>query len=265
MGLVGLGSFGRVRPSPNPWRLVAITAVLLAVATGVVVLALVAWDLPSFGMPEPASEEGDAVAGLWRGFFLAAMAVGALVWGLLIYCVVRFRRRSGDDSIPRQTRYNIPFEILYTATPVVVVAVLFGFSMVAEDKVTDVDERADVTVDVVGFQWSWQFDYPDEGVTVTGEPEAPPPELVLPVDQVVHLRLVASDVNHSFWVPDFLSKRDLIPGVDNEIQITPTRTGTYVGRCAEFCGLDHWRMQYTVRVVTADEYEDWVASQRDAR
>jgi cytochrome c oxidase subunit II len=189
------------------------------------------------------------------------MAVGALVWGLLIYCLIRFRRRRGDDSIPRQTRYNIPFEILYTAAPVVTVAVLFGFSVGTEQKVTDTDDAADVTVDVVGFQWSWQFSYPDEGITITGEPGVPP-ELVLPVDQVVHLRLVTNDVNHSFWVPDFLSKRDLIPDVENEIQITPTRTGTYDGRCAEFCGLDHWRMNYSVRVVSAAEYEAWITEQQ---
>ena len=70
--------------------------------------------------------------------------------------------------------------------------------------------------------------------------------MVIPVGQPVELRLVSADVNHSFWVPDFLSKRDLIPGVDNEISVTPTEIGSYVGRCAEFCGLDHWRMNYTV-------------------
>lgn len=252
-----------MRPTPNPWRLVAVAVVLLAVTAGAIAFALAAWDLPTFGLPEPASEEGDSIAHLWRGFFLAAAAVGALVWGLLIYCLLRFRRRRGDDSIPRQTRYNIPFEILYTAAPIVTVAVLFGFSVAAEERVTEVDDTADVSVEVIGFQWSWQFNYADEDISITGEPEAPP-ELVLPVDQVVHLRLVSNDVNHSFWVPDFLSKRDLIPGVDNEIQVTPTRTGTYVGRCAEFCGLDHWRMNYTVRVVTADEYEDWVLEQRAA-
>ena len=249
-----------MRRTPNPWRLVAVAVVLLAIVAGAIAYALVAFDLPNFGLPESASEEGDSIAELWRGFFLAAAAVGALVWGLLVYCLLRFRRRKGDDSIPRQTRYNVPFEILYTAAPIVTVAVLFGFSVAAEERVTSTDDTADVNVEVIGFQWSWQFNYPDDGIRITGEPTAPP-ELVLPVDQVVHLRLVANDVNHSFWVPDFLSKRDLIPGVDNEIQITPTRTGTFEGRCAEFCGLDHWRMAFTVRVVDADTYEDWVRDQ----
>jgi cytochrome c oxidase subunit 2 len=86
--------------------------------------------------------------------------------------------------------------------------------------------------------------------------------MVLPVGQPVELRLISDDVNHAFWVPDFLSKRDLIPGVDNQISLTPTETGSYVGRCAEFCGLDHWRMNYTVRVVSEDDYERWLDEQR---
>src|ERR687892_94477 len=119
-------------------------------------------------------------------------------------------------------------------------------------------------VDVIGFQWSWQFRYPDEDITITGEP-GEPPEMVIPVDRPTSLNLIAADVAHSFWVPDFLSKRDLIPGVDNEIDVTPTEEGTYVGRCAEYCGLDHWRMNYAVRVVSQDEYDDWIAEQRAAQ
>jgi cytochrome c oxidase subunit 2 len=153
-------------------------------------------------------------------------------------------------------------EVFYTAAPIVAVAVLFGFSVATENDVNEVDDDPNaIEVEVVGFQWSWEFHYPDEHVTVTGEPGAGP-EMVLPVDRKIHLRLVSTDVAHSFWVPDFLSKRDLIPDVDNEIQITPTRTGSYVGRCAEFCGLDHWRMNYTVRVVPEDEYETWLEEHR---
>jgi cytochrome c oxidase subunit 2 len=127
--------------------------------------------------------------------------------------------------------------------------------------VNEVGDDAAAVVDVVGFQWSWQFHYRDEGVTITGAPGRGP-ELVLPVGRPSHLRLVSADVNHSFWVPDFLSKRDLIPGVDNEIEVTPTETGDYVGRCAEFCGLDHWRMNYSVRVVSEAEYRSWLEDRR---
>lgn len=253
-------TFGPVRPLPRRWRRVA----------GWVALASAAGALAgcSFGAPDPASEEGERILTLWQGFFLAAIGVAALVWGLLIFVLVRYRRRTGDDDeeIPPQRAYHIPVEVLYTAVPIGIVAVLFAVSVVVQERVTEVDDDAEaVEVDVVGFQWSWEFRYRDEDVTIIGEP-GEPPEMVLPVDRPVHLRLVSNDVNHSFWVPDFLSKRDLIPGVDNEIQITPNEEGEYVGRCAEFCGLDHWRMNYSVRVVAEDEYEDWLAAmQTDAQ
>lgn len=246
-----------VRPLPRTWRLPAAGAALAAT------LILPGCELPGFGAPDPASEEGESIFHLWQGFFVAALFVGALVWGLLIYVLLRFRRRRGDDegSVPNQNAYNIPLEILYTALPVLAVAGLFGFSVATQERVDRLVDDPDVTVDVLGFQWSWEFHYPDEGFTVTGGPDEQP-ELVLPVDRVVQLRLDADDVAHSFWVPDFLSKRDLIPGFTNEIQITPTETGTYVGRCAEYCGLDHWQMLYTVRVVSQDEYDAWVEDAR---
>jgi cytochrome c oxidase subunit 2 len=246
-----------VRRPPGAWRLAAVAAVAASAAAGC--------SLPGFGAPEPRSEQGETIYSLWQGFFLAALAVGALVWGLLAFVMIRYRRRRGaeGDSLPSQNAYNIPLEIGYTAAPVVAVAVLFGLSWAAQTEVTDVDPEPAARVDVVGFRWSWQFVYPDEDVVVTGEPGRGP-EMVVPVGRPVRLRLVSTDVAHSFWVPDFLSKRDLIPGVDNTIDITPTETGEYVGRCAEYCGLDHWRMNYSVRVVDADEYEGWLDEQRES-
>jgi len=251
-----------VRPLPRTWRRPATGAAFAAAA-----VALSGCDLPGFGAPDPAAEEGESIWHLWQGFFIAALAVGALVWGLLVFVLIRYRRRAGDESIPDQTAYHVPLEILYTALPVVAVAILFGFSVATEEKVTDLGSDPAVTVEVVGFQWSWEFRYVDDGdatVTVTGS-EDEPPELVLPVDQPAHLRLVSDDVAHSFWVPDFLSKRDLIPGISNEIEVTPTKIGTFTGRCAEYCGLDHWRMLYSVRVVSQDDYDAWLAdAQADA-
>ena len=249
----------RVRLSSRPWRLIALATLVLAAGCS------------RFGAPDPASEQGDSILALWRGFFIAALFVGALVWGLLIYVLLRYRRGKvgggdgdgdpGADEIPDQSAYNIPLEVFYTAVPVVAVAVLFAFSWVTERHVNALDDHPAVKVEVVGFQWSWEFRYTDDDVVITGEP-GQPPELVVPVDQPTQLKLVSTDVAHSFWVPDFLSKRDLIPGVDNTIDITPTRTGTFQGRCAEYCGLDHWRMYYSVRVVTQDEYDAWIADQQ---
>jgi cytochrome c oxidase subunit II len=242
-----------VRP---PTRARGIRRLAPAVA-GAVTLA--ACELPSFGAPDPKSEQGEDVYRLWQGFFVASIFVALLVWGLIGYSLIRYRRR--NDDLPDQRPYIIPLEIFYTATPIVVVAVLFGFSWITADAVTEVTDDPDVRVDVVGFQWGWQFAYPDEGFTVLGVSDQPP-EMVLPVGRTAQLDLRATDVNHSFWVPDFLSKRDLIPGVDNDIDVTPTEPGEYIGRCAEFCGLDHWAMYFNVRVVEPDEYDDWLAEQK---
>jgi cytochrome c oxidase subunit II len=241
-----------VRRPPGAWRLAAVVVVTAVAAT--------ACDVPNFGAPDPKSTEGESIFSLWQGFFLASIGVAALVWGLIIYSIIRFRRR--NDTIPSQKPYNIAVEVVYTAAPVVAVALLFSFSIATEDTATRVDDDPAARVEVVGFQWSWQFAYPDEDVVVTGEP-GEPPEMVIPLDEPTVLELVSNDVAHSFWVPDFLSKRDLIPGVENEITVTPTETGTYTGRCAEFCGLDHWRMYFSVRVVPEDDYQAWLDEQRE--
>jgi cytochrome c oxidase subunit 2 len=151
--------------------------------------------------------------------------------------------------------------MVYTAIPILIVLVLFIVNVITEHDVTALTDDPDVVVDVVGFQWQWQFDYVDEDVTVTGVPGRRP-ELVLPLDRTVRFRLSSPDVIHSFWVPEFFEKRDVIPGVDNEIELTPNREGRYTGRCAEFCGLDHWRMTFTVRVVPEAEFESWLEEQR---
>ena len=222
-------------------------------------------DAGRFGAPEPATEQGKSILVLYQGFFLTALAVGALVWGLLVYVLLRFRRR--NDDVPRQNPYNIPIEITYTITPLLIVAALFAFSWRTEVDVSEVGDQPDVSLRIVGFQWQWQFSYLDESGEVEaeliGDSTGDPPQLVLPVDSTVQFDLMANDVNHSFWVPEFLEKRDLIPGIENVIEVDTTREGTYRGRCAEFCGLDHWRMQFSVRVVPQAEYDTWLAEQGD--
>jgi cytochrome c oxidase subunit 2 len=220
-----------------------------------------ACDVPSFGAPDPASKEGRHVLTLWQGFFIASLAVGALVLGLITYALIRFRRR--DDTIPNQRPYNVKWEAIYTIAPIVAVAVLFGFSVTTQHKVDRLVDQPDVVIDVTGFQWGWQFSYRDLDVNVNGTGEQQLPELVLPVDKTVRFVLRTNDVNHSFWVPAFLEKRDLIAGIDNQIDITPDRTGTFDGRCAEYCGLDHWRMSFTVKVLDQAGFDDWVRTHRD--
>ena len=215
-----------------------------------------------FGSPDPATTEAGHTLGLWRLFFFTAALVGALVFGLITYVVIRFRRR--DDEIPSQNDANIPLEIAYTVTPVLVVIVLFAFSVAVERKVTHEVAAPDLVVNVTGFQWGWQFDYPTQHITITGTGAVNPPQLVLPVGQTSRLVLRTEDVNHSFWVPPFLMKRDLIAGVDNSIDVTPDRVGTFDGKCAEYCSLDHWRMIFVLRVVPADQFDQALAEAQRA-
>lgn len=215
------------------------------------------------GMPDSATEQGDTVLDLWSPAVVAAFVVGALVWALIIWSVIRYRKRS--DALPSQIDEHIPLEILYTVVPIVIVAVLFVFGTVAYRDISETTATPDHVVTVTGFQWSWQFTYEGTDVVVQGTGEGNDgPELVLPVGETTRLDLVSEDVAHSFWVPEFLGKRDLIPGVDNEIDVTPTEEGTYRGRCAEFCGLDHWRMYFQVRIVPPAEFDAWIEEQEAA-
>jgi cytochrome c oxidase subunit 2 len=224
-------------------------------------LLLAGCELPSFGAPDPASEQGERIDDLWRAFAAAAVGVGVFVTVLLVYVVVRFRRRS--DEVPGQKPYNIPVEVLYTVTPLLVVGVLFAFSVTTQLELDDRSEDPDLRVDVLAFQWQWQFRYPDQDVVVTGTADEDP-ELVLPVGRTTRLDLRTADVIHNFWVPRFFEKRDMIPGVDNEIDVTPTDVGVHQGVCAEFCGIDHARMRFTVRVVSQDEFDGWLAEAQEA-
>ena len=214
-------------------------------------------------MPEGASDRSGPVIEFWQWTWVAAMAVGILTWGLILYAVIRFRRRS-DDEIPVQTRYNLPMEILYTIAPVIVVLVFFKFVIDVQDEVTD-EVDAQHTISVVGQQWSWTFNYlQDEAldgetsVYTVGTP-AEPPTLVLPVGESVRFELSSPDVIHSFWVPAFSYKLDVVPGRDNAFTMTPEREGTYVGKCAELCGTYHSRMLFNVEVVSPEKYAEHLA------
>lgn len=232
---------------------------LLPGAAGVLWLAGCGAD---YGAPEPATREGADVVDLWRAEMWIALALGALVLGLIAWCVVRYRRRPDDDAMPPQHRGSIPLEVFYTAVPLLIVAGLFAYNLVLSHDIDDGND-AELVVDVTGFQWQWRFDYRDHDVRVVGDVRNPP-TMVLPVDTDVRLRLRPADVIHAFYVPGFLMKRDLVPGVVNTIDLHTTRTGTYLGHCAEFCGLDHARMNFDVRIVPADEFDAW-ARERSRR
>ena len=258
----------------------AVKRLATAVLLGATVLVLSACDatdkdqLARLAMPEPATAQAPATFELWRWAWVAAMATGVIVWGLIFWAVVRYRRRS-EDEIPVQTRYNLPLEVFYTIAPIMMVVVFFYWTVNVQNTMLEMDEEPDVTVEVVGQQWSWTFNH---GI---GEPEFPAdpkggdfayekyaytsgtgsdiPTLVLPVDQTVQFNLHSPDVIHSFGVDAFLMKMDVVPGRVNQFQVTPTKIGTYVGKCFELCGVDHSRMLFNVEVVSQSDYEEYVA------
>ena len=205
------------------------------------------------------TEEAQTVETVWWIFFWIAMAIGALVSVLVLYCVIRFRRR--DSSLPRQVHHNLPIEIFYTSVPLVIVAGLSVVTLVSLGDLERVDEP-DVTVDVTAFQWQWRFEYPESGIVISGAEIADRPVLVLPSESTVRFRLTSQDVIHSFWIPEFRFKRDVWPGEVQEFDVEMLdRTGDFpdAGACAEFCGLDHTTMRFSVRVVTRDEFDAWLS------
>ncbi|WP_345205397.1 aa3-type cytochrome oxidase subunit II [Fodinibacter luteus] len=224
-------------------------------------------------LPPAVTEGGEVVTSLWIGAWIAALAVGVLVWGLTAWCVVAYRRRKDDNDLPVQLRYNIPIEILYTVVPIFMVVVLFYYTARDETTLTDTSQQADVTINVVGKQWSWDFNYVEDDVhevgeqaILTGEPGAEEtiPTLYLPVGERVEFVLTARDVIHSFWVPAFLQKMDMVPGRVNSFQVVPTQEGTFKGKCAELCGAYHSHMLFNVKVVPRTEYEAHMAELRAA-
>ena len=215
------------------------------------------------GAPEPASRQGEQVLDLWRILLAAGVALGVFVTALVLWTVVRYRRprSAAPGDLPKQTHANVPLEVLYTVIPLVVVAVLFAVTMRTQDRVTATSASPDLAVEVTGFQWGWRFQYPVEGITVVGDANDIP-TLVLPAGANVRLRLEAVDVIHSFFVPAFLVKKDMIPGMDNSLEVRPTIPGRYPGVCAEFCGLDHWRMTFDVEVVTPQQFQAFITEQQ---
>jgi cytochrome c oxidase subunit 2 len=220
------------------------------------------------GLPPPASDRSPYMHDLWIGSWIAAGIVGVFVWGLIGWCVVRYRRRN-DDDLPIQVRYNLPIEVLYTIAPVIIVAVLFFFTVEKQNKILEDVKSPDHKILVTAQQWNWTFSYLGEDavdgqdVYQSGTP-ANPSELWLVKGETTRFDLHSPDVAHDFWVPEFYFKEDVIPGVDNQFSMTPTTEGRFQGRCAEFCGLEHARMLFTVVVVDQATYDAHLQDLADA-
>jgi cytochrome c oxidase subunit 2 len=250
-------------------RRVALVAVLGAVVLVSGCSAQTQHEWKNLAMPDPASEQGEHIFYLWRWAWVAALITGAIVWGLILFVVVRYRRRS-DDEVPVQTRYNLPLEIFYTIAPIIMVIVFFYHTVNVQNAVLR-NDPPDHTIDVVGQQWSWTFNYVDEdavsanNIYTSGTQNTDrKPTLVLPVGETTRFNLYSPDVIHDFGIPAFLMRMDVIPGRVNHYEITPTSVGDYRGKCYELCGTYHSRMLFDVKVVTPEEFDAYLKQQESA-
>jgi cytochrome c oxidase subunit II len=235
----------------------------------------------NLGLRNPLTTQAQLITHLWQGSWIAAICVGCVVWGGILWTVIFHRKRS--DRVPQQVRYNLPIEILYTVVPFIMVGVLFYFTARDENRIDDLSAHPNVVVDVTGFQWSWSFQYPQypvknsangvtdvgpmwNGLLGSGDNENTLPLLEIPDHETVRFNLTSNDVIHSFWVLPFDFKRDVVPGHPNHFQVYPTSTlysgPDTIGRCSELCGLYHSRMLFRIKIVTPAQFTAWITAQQ---
>jgi len=247
------------------WVSLPLAATLILVLTGCSSYEFSRGFLPG----EPGvTNHTDMIVNFWNGSWIVLWAVGLVAWGLMFYAVIVYRRRKGDNTMPEQMRYNNPIEALFTVVPLVMVIGFFAFTADTMEKIErPVD--SEMHIQVIGKQWSWDFNYKDNNVYETGiqsqfegelGSEAALPTLYLPVNTSVEIELSSRDVVHSFWVIDFLYKKDTFPGKTNYMYFTPQREGTYKGKCAELCGEYHSMMLFNVKVVSRAEFDAQMAA-----
>lgn len=229
-------------------------------------------DFTRQGLLAPVTKQGQVIVAMWQGSWIAAWAVGIVVWGGILWAVIFHRKRG--DQLPRQVRYNLPIELLYTVLPFIMVGVLFFFTARDENYIGENPSNPGLVVHVIGQQWSWQFAYPGyrtgprSVVTEIGEmwrpglPTSQLPLLEIPTGRTVQFNLTSVDVVHAFWIAPFEFKRDVIPGYANRFTVTPNKTGSFIGRCSELCGVYHSRMLFRVKIVTPAQFDRWIHAQQ---
>jgi cytochrome c oxidase subunit 2 len=255
------------------------------VAAGTLLSGCSMADLPRFGWPEGVTAQGKHMQYFWSGAFIAALVVGVIVWAAMFWAFIAYRKRSGGPLYPKQTKENLPFELACTALPFVLVAILFYFTVTTENKVLANVPNPDVKIDVTPYKWAWDFGH--EGTTVPGALRNTGSDkdwynstevhtigsseevavLVVPSHKVIEFHLQSRDVIHSFWVPDFLFKRDVFPDpeaneTENHYQVTIDKEGAFVGRCAELCGTYHSAMNFEVRALPFDLYTAYLTARQ---
>lgn len=306
---------GRTKTRSTQLRKVGLTVTLAGLA---LTLSGCSWrHALGLGWPQGITPEAHAMHKLWLWSVIAALVVGVIVWALMFWCAAAFRRKKGDDELPRQFGYNMPLELVLTVIPFIIISVLFYFTVVTQQKVLHREANPEVVVDVTAFQWNWKFGYqkvafkdgsfnydgadPERKAAMVSKPEGKNahgeelvgairglnpedrsylnfdkvetvgtsdeiPVLVLPVGKRIEFQQASADVIHSFWIPDFLFKRDVFPYPDANHsehiwQVEQiNETGAFVGRCAEMCGTYHAMMNFELRVVSADDFKTYLQS-----
>ena len=235
---------------------------VLAMAIGGVLLASCSSDLPQSSL-NPQSVEAEQIDRLWDLVFWIGFAVFVVVEAALIYAIVRFRKRPGDEAEPKQVHGNTRLEIVWSIIPAVILAVIAVPTLTTLFELRQPAEGDFLRVEVIGHQWWWEFQYPDI-LDEEGRPLITANELHLPAGMTSELLMTSADVIHSFWVPSLAGKRDVVPGRETFIKITPdpgTAGEMIKGQCAEYCGLAHADMRFRVFLDSEADFDAWSAEQ----
>ncbi|WP_431247661.1 aa3-type cytochrome oxidase subunit II [Leifsonia xyli] len=260
------------------WAAIPIAATLVVALAGCTQAQLHGF-LPGFVEGEPpVTNHTERISGLWVTSWIVLLIVGIVVWGLILWAVIVYRRRKGQTGLPVQLRYNMPIEIFYTIVPLILVLGFFAFTARDQAAIEKPYANPDYKIQVYAKQWAWDFNYvsdnvydpgiqvqPDDNSATPGSvQEGKVPVLYLPENKKITIQLDSRDVIHSFWVPAMLYKKDVIPGKTNYIYFETTdRTGTFVGKCAELCGEYHSAMLFNVKIVSQKEYDAHIQSLKD--
>jgi cytochrome c oxidase subunit II len=236
----------------RPRRRLAVAALVVAS------FLLTGCTLPDFGEYRGSTTQARTEFHLWQGFFIAGIVVGGFVLLLILWAVFRYRRRS--DEMPTQTQYHTLTEIIYTVAPIVIVVVLFVFTVLAENKVDATPAHPGAKIHVSAFQWGWEFAYPG-GVKVIGQ-TTEAPTMVVPVGTDVQITLESLDVLHGFYVPEFNFSRYASPGYPTTFDFNVLHSGTYRGQCTQLCGLYHSLMFFNVKAVSKSAYASWLHAEQ---
>jgi cytochrome c oxidase subunit 2 len=267
------GSTGAAARRRHPRRIALIAAVALPVVLG-------GCELPTFQAYRGSTHQGHDEFLLWAGTFIAAIVVGVITAALIIWSIIRYRRRS--DEMPRQFQYHTGLEIAYTAIPIVIVLILFGFTVWTENNMLDVSAHPAQIINVNAFQWGWQFNYSGQHVSVEGQTINDPdpiglngaacapadhclgPGLIVPAGETVRIQMRSLDTIHGFYVPEFNFSEYAQPGHLNMFDLTVQKAGVYRAQCTQFCGLYHSVMYFHVVALPPVQFQAWLSSARSA-